>query len=125
MFAIDPNAPPIAGGYSRLSPPGCNIRRLRKAKGWTHQQLADAMTAITGTQTSRSTPSRYERNVDGFTWANMRAVAQALGTSLEDLMTPPHLLNLPIEIRQTLELPADQQVKILAVIRQALLLIHA
>jgi len=123
MLATDPNAHAIPSNINRLSPPGCNIRRLRKAKGWTHQQLADAMSAITGANTHRSTPSRYERNVDGFTWANMRAVAQALETTIEDLMTPPNLLNLPAEIRQVLELPPPQQAKILAVIRNSLLLL--
>jgi transcriptional regulator with XRE-family HTH domain len=102
---------------SIAEPTRLQYRRLRKAKGWTHQQLADAMSAITGANTHRSTPSRYERNVDGFTWANMCAVAQALETTIEDLMTPPNLLNLPAEIRQVLELPPPQQAKILTVIR--------
>lgn len=103
-----------------IDPPGCNIRRLMRERGLNGQQLADAVAKITGADTNRSTISRYVNNVGGFTWANMHAVARALEVNVEQLMTPPHLQNLPPEVHKLLALPDHQRQPILALLAQAL-----
>lgn len=120
MFAIDPDNPPLMAGFSPLAPPGCNIRRLMRERKMNGQQLADAVAKLTGADTNRSTISRYVNNNGGFTWSNMHAVARALDVSIEQLMTPPHLLNLPPEVHRLLALPEHQRAPVLALLSQAL-----
>ena len=59
--------------------PGSNIRRLRKAKGWTVLELANRIESDVGNL------SRLEWGIQGYSNDTLTAVAAALGCSVADL----------------------------------------
>ncbi|HTR17401.1 MAG TPA: helix-turn-helix transcriptional regulator [Acetobacteraceae bacterium] len=66
---------------SRPDTVGSRIRSLRRAKGWTQGQLADA------TGVSRSAVAQWETDRAGQIRANLSRIADCLGVSVEVLLT--------------------------------------
>lgn len=65
---------------------GDNLRRLRKAKGLSAQQLADAMTAA-GTKVSRGAISNWERGTNGIVMNKLPTLVKILGCTEQDIVS--------------------------------------
>lgn len=64
---------------------GENLRRLRKAKDMSAQQLADAMTAA-GTKVSRGAISNWERGTNGIVMNKLPTLVNILGCTEQDIL---------------------------------------
>lgn len=65
---------------------GQEIRRRRKASGWTLEQLVDRIEKLGG-RTDTGNLSRLERGQQGYTDDTLRVIAAALGCSVADLFS--------------------------------------
>lgn len=68
-----------------LGTAGENIRRLRKAKGWTLERLSEAM----GTGIDTGSLSRLERGEQGYSTTTLEMAAHALGVPSAALLQEP------------------------------------
>jgi phage repressor protein C with HTH and peptisase S24 domain len=64
---------------------GANIRRLRKERGWTLEELSEAM----GTGIDTGSLSRLERGEQGYTTITLEMAARALGVHAGNLLQQP------------------------------------
>jgi SOS-response transcriptional repressor LexA len=78
---------------------GLEVRRRRKANGWTLEQLVDRIEKLGG-RTDTGNLSRLERGQQGYTDDTLRVIAAALGCSISDLFSGENVEITPIGSRR-------------------------
>jgi transcriptional regulator with XRE-family HTH domain len=105
--------------FTNTEAPGATIKKLRDAKGWTAERLAEECSILSGNSVHKSTISRIEQNAS-YTRSSLEMIANALGVRITTLMTPPEFTGIPQEIREVLKLPREDQEDVIRVARLTL-----
>ena len=90
------------------TPPGSTIRKLRKLKDWSHQELANR------SGVDKATISRYERN-QRFEMASLKKIADGLQIDFADLFTNEHYAAWklpPTAIRDAIQQYAEARIEL-------------